>query len=529
MIASLRSATRSLTSGSGSLFFRACAVAAFAITTATNAAPGDFDNSFGAGLGKVLQPMGTGDDLGSGLALLPGGKFIVHGTCYSGPGGLDYDYCLARFNANGSLDTSFGTNGKVFANFSAIARKSTFFIAKRAAVQADGKIIVALSCLATGAPEYEICLARHHENGALDTSFGTNGHAVASLSGASLEITDLALENTGKSLVAFKCTPTQNPNRSYFCVARFTASGLLDEYEGVIAITTFTADATPTALAIDSTNRSILAGNCRNTTSSAWQYCIVRRLANGDEDASFGVNGEVRHSVGVGNDASVSSVIAQPDGRILLGGRCRSSTTLPGEFCILRLNQNGSVDNSIGANGLIFISGAVRGSSITSMTLLPNGQYLLGGICFPNSTNFQTDFCLMRIHDDGSRDTSFGTDGQVAVPVGTKSDNLGAVAYTHDGKILVAGACEGAVNGQHDFCLARFEGGPYAETRCSSDLDGDGRFTATIDGLIAQRVMNGVTGSAAIAGVNFPAGATRTSWSAIRHFLVSQCGLSLAL
>ncbi len=500
-------------------------VAMTLLAPGARATPGDVDATFGAGLGKLLLPFSAGDDLAPGLALLPGGRFLAHGTC-AAANGIDAEYCIARLNGNGSLDTTFASAGKLSASFAAINRKAGN-AARRMVIQTSGKMVVAAACISANANAYELCLARHHENGALDTRFGNNGYSVFTLGGASLASIDLAAQPDGKLVVGLRCNPTANGSLSYFCVARFDVDGLPDTNygDGGIKITQLSADASPRALAIDSAGRAILAGSCRNTISSAWQYCLVRHLTNGQRDTTFGTQGVVRQAVGFGSDAALSDVLVQPDGRILVGGRCRAGTLLWLEFCIVRFLSSGAVDNAIGAAALIFTSGAARGSAIVALHALPNGQLLLGGDCYTNPANFDADFCVTRIHEDGARDTSFGNNGQIIAAIGSKSDSLSAIAYTHDGKILVGGACEGAVN--YEFCFAKLQGGPYAETRCSADLDGDGRIVATIDGLIAQRVMLGVTGAPALAGVAFPAGTTRTTWTAIREFLVSQCGMRI--
>jgi hypothetical protein len=94
----------------------------------------------------------------------------------------------------------------------------------------------------------------------------------------------------------------------------------------------------------------------------------------------------------------------------------------------------------------------------------------------------------------------------------------------------VVGQCSDGSNDK--FCLARYEGGPFDARNCSLDIDGDGRVLASVDGLVATRVMLGVTGSAVTGGINFPANAIRNEWGThstrdIRTFLVTQCGMQL--
>lgn len=78
-----------------------------------------------------------------------------------------------------------------------------------------------------------------------------------------------------------------------------------------------------------------------------------------------------------------------------------------------------------------------------------------------------------------------------------------------------------------DFCLARFEGGPFDAKNCSMDIDGDGKVLATTDMLIGTRVALGLTRNAVIGGTSFASHATRKTWPDIRNCLVSQCGMSV--
>jgi hypothetical protein len=89
----------------------------------------------------------------------------------------------------------------------------------------------------------------------------------------------------------------------------------------------------------------------------------------------------------------------------------------------------------------------------------------------------------------------------------------------------IAAQCIGVVM---NICATRLSGGPFGYQSCSPDIDGDGLMTATVDALINTRVMLGLTGSAVTGGITFPADATRNSWSDIRTYLVTQCGMTIA-
>ena len=147
---------------------------------------------------------------------------------------------------------------------------------------------------------------------------------------------------------------------------------------------------------------------------------------------------------------------------------------------------------------------------------------LLAGYCY-NGTNY--DFCAARFLPDSTLDTSWNGTGKVITAIGSGADSATAMTLQPDGKVLIAGQCHNGSNS--DFCVARYDGGPFGYRNCSLDIDGDGLVLATTDMLIGTRIALGITGPAVIGGITFAPNATRNSWPLIRDYLVTQCGMSL--
>jgi hypothetical protein len=97
--------------------------------------------------------------------------------------------------------------------------------------------------------------------------------------------------------------------------------------------------------------------------------------------------------------------------------------------------------------------------------------------------------------------------------------SIKALLQQPDGRVLVLGTAA-----SDTLLVSRLQGGPYS---CAGDYDGDERVLATVDSLIGTRLALGIEGPAVIGGINFPAGATRTTWPAIRDYLIESCGLPL--
>ena len=174
---------------------------------------GSLDAGFGTG-GSVTTPIGTGNDFVEGLVIQSDGKILVAGWRAEG----DNDFALARFNADGSLDATFGTSGKVTASIGAGDDR-----AYGVAVQADGKILV------TGRSDmgasYDFSLLRLNEDGSPDATFGSGGKVTTDVRSNSDYGYAAIARPDGSILVAGL---SNNPFTSDFALVRYTADGSLD-------------------------------------------------------------------------------------------------------------------------------------------------------------------------------------------------------------------------------------------------------------------------------------------------------------
>jgi uncharacterized delta-60 repeat protein len=165
---------------------------------------GELDTSFGAS-GKVTTPVGS-DSEANALILQEDGKLVAAGVS-------DGDFALARFQANGNLDTGFGTGGKVTTSFSSYGNDGSYALA----IQPDNKLVVAgYSNIST---TYKFALARYNSNGALDTNFGTNGKVTTAIgSGGEEGAQALVIQGDDKLVVAGFA---YNGSNSDFAIVRY--------------------------------------------------------------------------------------------------------------------------------------------------------------------------------------------------------------------------------------------------------------------------------------------------------------------
>jgi uncharacterized delta-60 repeat protein len=370
---------------------------------------GSLDTSFD-GDGRVLTdiPEGAADYPGGpgSVAVQADGKIVVVGTTSARLTPIDYGTIpesfaeVARYNADGSLDTSFGTAGRVTLDFG-----STNDSASGVVVQADGKIVVA------GGSDGDFAVARLNPDGSLDTSFGTGGKQTVDFGGYD-GASDVALQADGKIVLA-------GGTDGGFAVARLNADGSLDtsfDGDGEQTID-FGSDDGASGVALQADGKIVVTGGAD----------IARLNPDGSLDTSFGTGGK-ETSVGGG------AVAVEADGKIVVAGGSG----------VARLNPDGSLDASFGTAGR---QTSVGGSSVA---LEADGKIVIAG-------GSGGDYSVSRLNADGSLDTSFDGDGQVTIDLGSSDDGAAAVALQPDGKIVAAGWTLRPDTG-YDFAVVRLLG-----------------------------------------------------------------------
>lgn len=203
---------------------------------------GALDSSFGTG-GRVQTDFGN-DEQSRGAVLQSDGKIVVGGYSKIGSGETaTYDFAVARYNSNGTLDTTFGTGGIVLTDLDATSVNSS--VIRAILLQSDGKIIACGYSGSTGGfptpkghpdPDIEapnqgvgdFAVARYTSSGALDPTFGTTapGYTITNLGGGD-HARGCAFQADGKIVLAGNNSDVQGINDDY-AVARYNAGGSLD-------------------------------------------------------------------------------------------------------------------------------------------------------------------------------------------------------------------------------------------------------------------------------------------------------------
>jgi uncharacterized delta-60 repeat protein len=402
---------------------------------------GVLDPTFGSG-GLVSSTAGGLEALA--MATASDGKVIVAGIAGVSQKGTSYnEFAVARFNLDGTLDTSFGGTGEVTTILTTVKNGGW---ARDVAVQPDGKIVAA------GQAFSGFALVRYNADGTLDKTFGSNGTGIV-VTNIGRNTSDaayrLALQPDGKIVVA----GTSNAN---VAVARYTSSGVLDTSFGTggKVTTQFSSPLDfggPTAtwmdLALDVSpldpNAGKIVVTTRLSTTTGHPDVVVRYNANGSLDTSFAAGAGYETLTNLTNTPSVA---IQSDGRIILASN-------PYQMDLDRLNPNGSFDNTFGSGGIVSVTPPANTVYYArDVAIQSDGKIVVGGT-YANTVTNEQDFLLARLNSaDGSMDTSFGTGGVAHAPGLQVGNSSGEVAFEPDGRIVVAGILPPA-NG---VALARF-------------------------------------------------------------------------
>ena len=425
--------------------------------TTIRAAPGDLDSTFGMG-GTVITVL-PGNNSAEKMAIQPDGKVVVTGN--SNNNDDNASSFLARYNPNGTLDTSFGINGMVIIPYS----PSGVYFGNGLAILPDGKILV------SGIFSYfDLAVFRFNGNGSRDPSFGTNGVASASFGNGSFSSGyTLQVQPDGKIVVVGSlqyCTFCDCSDEGVDAV-RFNADGSLDNAFGTDGKLRITNPANEfyavLHLAVLPDGKLFLIGKRFATINGIF---LSRINANGTLDPSFGANGILLPEIGQLSVGNVSQFALQPDGKIVF-----PTLSISGETTIVRLNPDGAFDASFGTNGRVVIPTS-EGIFYDSIVIQPNGK-ILTAYATTTSITTLTRFAIIRLNADGSRDTSFGANGIVTTLPASFGNFVQDMVLQPDGKLIAGGIVRNSATADYDVGLARYLLESPRPTQF--DFDGDGK------------------------------------------------------
>jgi len=422
-----------------------------------HALPGDLDSTFDSD-GKVTTSIAGsgGNDQGNDVAIQPDGKIVVAGYTNIPGSGTGPDMVLIRYNADGSLDTGFGTGGKV------LFLESGQQISNCLVIQPDGKIL-AVGNADNSSGRWNLAVYRFNTDGSLDTTFGTGGKVIQDIQNYS-EGNDAVLQPDGKIVIAGTTSISQNPQ---FCVVRLNTNGTLDTSFNTTGYYLNNSGEEATAVALQSDGKIIAAG--KSSSSGMW----VRFSSDGIAETPLN-----------NLNITIEDVAIQTDGKIVFAGTVNTPGPITSltQMAITRYNPDKTLDRTFGNFGLNYVifptvTNVVQGGAM-ALAIQPDGRILVGGFANSNTVNFG----IVRFNRNGFLDVGFGASGKVITPFFASSEEIRSLVLQPDGKVVAAGYAFSETPNNIVFAVARYDAGDSntLPNRTPFDYDGDGRSDVSV-------------------------------------------------
>lgn len=367
-------------------------------------------------------------------ALQTDNKIVVGGDVFKP--GLGGHTCseLARYNNDGTLDTTFGTNGTVSTSIFDSCTTTAVL------VQPDDKI-VAIGLANNGIDNF--ALIRYNSDGTLDTTFNGTGIATTLIGTQSAAYTGV-LQSDGKIIAAGKAAH----GAILFALARYNTDGTLDGSFGnngtvttpIPGFTVFEEN----AVLLQTDGKIIAIGYALNGNG---YFALIRYNSNGTVDGTFGDNGIVTTHISTFGNCKATAGLLQSDGKIVVLGYANKITDY---FAIARYNSDGTVDRTFGTEGIVttLIPGTNTCQANAGL-LQSDDKIIAAGSC---SFGLQQYFALTRYTTGGTLDTTFGTNGIVTTSI-NNLNVIRAALLQQNNSIIAAGRSN---NGNDLFTLVRY-------------------------------------------------------------------------
>ncbi|HKB00582.1 MAG TPA: Ig-like domain-containing protein [Gemmataceae bacterium] len=354
-------------------------------------AAGLLDPTF-SGDGYLIDSLGLSSPTFEDVVVQPDGKVLAVG--HTSPVNLPRVPLVARFNADGTLDSTFNGTGynQLFMGFGF----GKFFAA---ALQGDKLIAVGEGN--DGLVGEQTILARFKANGTLDPTFDQDG------------------------LLFLNASP--NDEHAY-------------------------------AVAVRPDNKFVVAGSVQvQSGSSQYRAFVLRLLENGGLDTSFGGTGKVEVDVGDGSFAAATAVMSPSvvDGKIIIAGYSTTSSSGPNQsFVVARLTNFGALDPTFDGDGIVKTTPAAGHHAANDAALTLDGKIVLAGQSTVNDPTGspRSATAVLRYNTDGSLDTTFGGTGYSITDLGTNGTTLTGMVVQSDGRIVAVGTA-GVGQGQLSIVL----------------------------------------------------------------------------
>lgn len=384
----------------------------------------------------------NGDDYAECLTIQDDGKILVGG----------YGLRIVRYNSDGTLDTTFNAVG-----YTPPFGTNVLLNCIRQIIITPTNKILAVGAIYTS--KWYLYLAQYNSNGSLDTTFGTNGRrnidvgpSITTTVGNAIYTSDnkiLIVTNSYLSDGDFNIIKTNkfgDLETSFGTNGIVTLDGVNNDLEGKIALR---AD----GKIILSGN-----SNSNPASGSYKQHVLMLLNPDGTLDTTFGTNGKIFTNFAVNNSQQIKNLMLLNDDSILISGSIYTNNQTGNDGFVAKYNATGQLDSLFGTNGVSTVSfvnsNGFLGMSdyINGMTIQNDNKIVVAGLTSGYQMN--TKSCVARFNSDGTTDTTFGTNGQMSFPIHGYEESALDVKTQSDGKIVLCGTTKIA-NFDRSYVVAR--------------------------------------------------------------------------
>lgn len=421
-------------------------------------ATGKVDVSLTSGFSQT--DFNGGNDTAGNVQIQTDGKMIVVGISIQNS---QRRIALARYNPDGSLDNTFGTQGKV-------VLASNFVVALTSVIkiQADGKYV--LNCQIGN----QIGVVRLLSNGTLDTTFDGDGSVTTNLGATTSSPYDLAIQQDGKIVVV----GARNINQDSF-ILRYNTNGTLDTTFNVTGskIINYSPNSDfLMSLAIQQDGKIVAVGNSSTAT------IVSRFLSNGNFDSTFIGGGTIPYNLDTVNNEWGTGIHIMADGRMIV---VTASAVSPRPLLAARLNQNGSLDQTFAKFGILRSSNLSTSPALAcevKANKLVTGFKMVeaNGISFEKYDLSKSATAVSDFDGDGITDTAVFRPnlGQWFVLRSTDNSLLSAT-FGQNGDVPIDGDFDG--DGRSDLAVFRPSNGLWSFQRSSDNTNFSATFGNSTD------------------------------------------------
>src|SRR5262245_10380383 len=403
-------------------------------------------------LTQFLAIPGMAAVMGQDARVQPDGKVVAVGRT----AGNDHAVVL-RYNADGSLDTTFNTTG--FNYIDIPINTSQFF-----GVVLQGTKLIAVGTTWSSTEGDQLLVARFNADGTLDTTFDGDGLVRTNVSGLPESINSVAIQPDNKIVVAGSVQVQIGLSHTRALVLRYRTDGQPDLTfggTGQVQIDLGLSSASATSVLAAPAGKIVVAGYSNSSSTSNQNFAVVRLTSQGALDETFDGDGIVKTRPTDSYFHAAYDAALTPDGKIVLAGRSQIGTDFRPAAAVLRYNADGSLDPTFGGTGYVVTDlGPTVHAEALGVAVQADGKVVAAGYEAPPGLSGNNKSMLLRYNVDGSLDTTFGDGGSTLVPGVVITDiqandleRFHAVALQPDGGIVAVGMTVGL---QHELTLARY-------------------------------------------------------------------------